>query len=366
MKDFYAIIDLYHEESMLSDCPASHHEIFGCRVIDYMLRSLAQVSPKGIIVLVEKKEFCHYLEDTAVPVICKSRDITSVQDIMKEYGKDATYLILPGAVMFDVVDIAGALKEAAQSGINLINIADFEGSGNVFVIKNRADLAKAAKIVQERTNRNHMLGGVTIVNPDNTYIGPDVKIGMDTTIYPGAIIEGNTTIGQKCIIGQGCRLMDMKIGDGVEIWDSTCLKSEIGDNSSIGPYAYLRPGSVIGKKCKIGDFVEVKNATMGDGSKASHLSYIGDATIGQGVNIGCGTITVNYDGKTKTRTVVEDDAFIGCNSNLIAPVAVGKGAYIAAGSTITDDVPSDTLAIARERQTNKEGWVKTKLQSNLH
>ena len=358
MKDFYAIIDLHHEEEMLSNRPASHHKIFGRRVIDYMLRALQQAAPKGIVVLVENRSYCHYLEDAAAPVICRGRDMSSVQDIMNEYGNDAAYLILPGAVMFDVVDVVAALREAAQNGMNMINIADAEGSGNVFVIKNRADLAKAAKIVQERTNRGHMLGGVTIIDPDSTYIGPDVKIGMDTTIYPGTIIEGTATIGKNCTIGQGCRLVDMKIGDNVTIWNSTCLSSEIGDNTDVGPYAYLRPNSVIGKNCKIGDFVEVKNATVGDGTKASHLSYIGDAAIGENVNIGCGAITVNYDGKTKSRTVVEDGAFIGCNTNLIAPVTVGKGAYTAAGSTITEDVPPDALAIARARQTNIEGWVK--------
>jgi bifunctional N-acetylglucosamine-1-phosphate-uridyltransferase/glucosamine-1-phosphate-acetyltransferase GlmU-like protein len=360
MKDFYAIIDLHHEEEMLSNRPACFHKIFGRRVIDYMLRALAQASPKDIIVLAEKAEFCHYLEDAAVPVICKGRDMTSVDDIMREYGKDAAYLVLPGAVMFDVVDVVGALREASQRGLNMINIADAEGSGNVFVIKNRVDLVRAAKIVQQRANHGHMLGGVTIIDPENTYIGPDpdVKIGMDTIIYPGVTIEGSTTIGKNCIIGQGCHLVDMKIGDGVEIWNSTCLRSQIGDGTSVGPYAFMRNGAIIGKNCRIGVFVEVKNATVGDDTKASHLSYIGDATIGENVNIGCGAITVNYDGKVKSQTIVEDNVFVGCNTNLIAPVTVGKGAFIAAGSTITDNIPPDALGIARERQTNKEGWVK--------
>ena len=357
MQNFYAIIDLHREEEMISNMPASHHKIFGRRVIDYMLRALEQAAPKGIIVLVEKWDYCHYLEDAALPVICKGRDMTSIEDITREYGPDETYLIMPGALMFDVVDVVTALREAAQSHANMINLAQAEGTGNVFAIKNRVDLARAAKIVQSRTNRGHMLGGVTIIDPDNTYIGPDIKIGADTIIYPGAIIEGDTTIGAGCTIGQGCRLIDMMIGSAVEIWNSTCIQSKIGDNSAIGPYAYLRPGSIIGKNCKIGDFVEVKNATIGDGSKASHLSYIGDATVGENVNIGCGAITVNYDGKHKTRTVIEDGAFIGCNTNLVAPVTVGKGAYTAAGSTITDNVPPCALGIARQRQTNKEGWA---------
>jgi len=359
MREFYAIIDLHHEESMLSNRPASHHEIFGRRIIDHMLKALAQAAPKGIIVLVEEASFCHYLEDTAVPVVCRGRDRTSVHEIMQEYDDDdAAFLILPGAVMFDVVDIMTALREAAQSGMKMINIADFEGTGNVFVIKNRVGLARAAKIVQERTNHGHMLGGVTIIDPQSTYIGPDVKIGMDTEVFPGVIIIGDTTIGKNCVIGQGSRLVDMKVGNNVEIWDSTCLQSEVGDGTAVGPYAYLRPGTVIGKNCKAGAFVEVKNATIGDGSKASHLSYLGDATIGKDVNIGCGVITVNYDGKNKSRTIVEDNAFVGSNANLIAPVTVGEGAYVAAGSTINKNVPPCDLAIAREKQTNIEGWAK--------
>jgi len=358
MQDFYAIIDLQHEEGMVSGYPASHHKIFGRRVIDYMLRALQQVSPRGVIVLVENSGFAQYLEDTAVPVVCKNRDMTSVQDIVDEYGRDQQYLVMPGAVMFDVVDIVTALREAARSGKNVINIADAEGSGNVFVIKNRVDLARAAKIVQERTNRGHMLGGVSIIDADNTYIGPDVKIGMDTTIYPGVTIEGETSIGKNCVIGQGSHLVNMKIGSNVQILSSTCRDCEIGDNTTVGPYAFMRQGAAIGKDCRIGCFVELKNATFGEGSKASHLSYIGDATFGKNVNLGCGAITVNYDGKSKSQTVVEDDAFVGCNTNLIAPVTVGKGAFVAAGSTITYNVPECALAIARERQTIKEDWAK--------
>jgi len=357
MKDFYTIIDLYHEEEMISNRPASHHHIFGRRIIDYMLKALQQAAPKGIIALVDKKEFFHYMDDTVVTVTCKARDMSSIQDIIAEYGKDNTYLVLPGAVFFDVVDVVAALREAAQSGSNMINIVDADSS-NVFEIKNRLDLAQAAKIVQTRTNRGHMLGGVTIISPENTYIGPDVKIGADTTIYPGTIIEGGTIIGTNCTIGQNCRLIDMKIGNNVEIWDSTCLESEIGYGTTVGPYAYLRPGSILGQKCKAGAFVELKNATIGDGRKSSPLSHVGDAAIGRDVNIGCGVVTVNYDGKKKCRTVVEDGAFIGSNTNLVAPVKIGKGAYTAAGSTITGDVPECALGIARERQTNIEDWAK--------
>ncbi|MCL2574363.1 MAG: hypothetical protein FWE34_07430 [Defluviitaleaceae bacterium] len=357
MQNFIAIIDIYHEESIRSAYPASHHKIFGVRVIDYMLRALMQATAQKIFVLVEKAEYCHYLDDAIAPVICKGRGNTSVEDIVQDYGQDAICLVLSGAMMVDAMDIASALRYAMQTSTKVLNIEDAEGFDTGLIIENRVSLARATKLVQTRINNGHMYNGVTMINPDATYIAPDVKIGMDTIIYPNVTIEGDTTIGANCLIGQNCRILNMKIGDGVEIWDSTCVESEIGDGTSVGPYAYLRPNSVIGKKCKIGDFVEIKNATMGDGSKASHLGYIGDAIIGKNVNFGCGAITVNYDGKCKSQTVVEDNAFIGSNSNLVAPVRVCEGAYVAAGSTITKEVPCDALAVARSRQENKEGWV---------
>lgn len=238
-------------------------------------------------------------------------------------------------------------------------------SEEIFGVNSRIQLAEAEKIMRRRINNFHMANGVTIVDPDNTYISADVSIGRDTIIYPGAIIEGKTVIGEDCIIGQNSRIVDSIIGNSVEIQISTILESKIDDNSHIGPYAYLRPNSHIGKNVKIGDFVEVKNSKIDDNSKASHLSYIGDAIVGKGVNIGCGAVFVNYDGKKKHQTIVKDNAFIGCNVNLISPVEIEEGAYIAAGSTITEKVPRGSLSIARARQVNKEGWVeKRNLRDN--
>jgi len=325
IEDFCAVIAIKHEEAMKSRLPAAFHKILGRRVIDYMLINLAEMSPKEIFVLMDE-EYFHHMDKSPVKVICK-RLGTDVDDIKKEYGGDVEF------VVFEEVRI------------------------ETTIIADRQSLVDATFCLMSDVNQGHMCNGVTIANPANTYIGPDAKIGIDTIIYPGAIIEGDTTIGENCIIGQNCRLVNMTIGDGVEMWHTVALDSEIDDNSIIGPFAYLRPGSKIGKNVKIGDFVEVKNSVVGDGSKASHLSYIGDATIGENVNIGCGAITVNYDGVTKQRTVVEDGAFIGCSTNLIAPVTVGKGAYTAAGSTINKDVPSDALGIARCRQENKENWA---------
>ncbi len=227
-------------------------------------------------------------------------------------------------------------------------------------INSRQQLAEAEKIMRKRINNSHMNNGVTMLDPESTYIDADVTIGKDTIIYPGAIIEGKTSIGEDCIIGQNSRIVDSNIGNKVETQISTILESKVDDNAHIGPYAYLRPNSEIGKNVKIGDFVEVKNSRIDDNSKASHLSYIGDAYVGKGVNIGCGAVFVNYDGKKKHKTVVQDNAFIGCNVNLVAPVEVEEGAYVAAGSTITEDVPKESLSIARARQVNKEGWAQKK------
>ena len=190
-----------------------------------------------------------------------------------------------------------------------------------------------------------------------TYIDKEVKIGIDTIIYPGTILEGNTVIGEDCIIGPNSRIVSCKIGNKVEVNNSIAIESSVGDDTHIGPFAYLRPGSNIGKEVKIGDFVEVKKSTVGDFTKVSHLTYIGDAEIGKNVNLGCGVVVVNYDGKKKNKTIVGDNSFIGCNVNLISPVEVKDNAYVAAGSTITDEVPENSLAIARCRQVIKEDWV---------
>jgi bifunctional UDP-N-acetylglucosamine pyrophosphorylase/glucosamine-1-phosphate N-acetyltransferase len=198
---------------------------------------------------------------------------------------------------------------------------------------------------------------VTIIDPAHTYIESEVEIGADTTIYPGTILRGRTVIGEDCIIGPNADITDSRIGDGVSIRYAVLQEASVDSRTTVGPYAYLRPGSEVGSDARIGDFVELKNAKIGNGSKVPHLSYVGDAEVGEHVNIGCGAITANYDGVNKSRTIIKDHAFIGSNSNLIAPVTIGEGAYVVAGSTINQDVPDDAMAIARERQTNKLGYA---------
>lgn len=230
-------------------------------------------------------------------------------------------------------------------------------------VNDRVALSEAEKIMKRRINEKHMRNGVTIIDPEHTYISPDAIIGQDTVIYPGCHIMGQVKIGSDCEIGPNSQLIDCTIGDRTVIKYSVVTNSEIGNDATVGPFAHIRPESKLGNNIRIGNFVEIKKSSFADGSKASHLSYIGDAQVGENVNIGCGTITVNYDGVNKYETKIEDGAFIGCNSNLIAPVTIGKQSYIAAGSTITEAVPERALAIARSRQVNKENYV-NKLQNN--
>ena len=236
-------------------------------------------------------------------------------------------------------------------------ITDME---QILGVNDRIQLSLADELLNRRNVYALMRDGVRILNPETVRVDEGVKVGMDTVIYPNTILEGNTRIGEDCVIGPNSRLKNCKVGDKTEVQSSVALDSEIGSGTAVGPFAYIRPNSKIGDNIKVGDFVEVKNASIGNGTKIAHLTYVGDADVGERVNFGCGTVVVNYDGIHKHRTVIEDDCFIGCNTNLVSPVTVKHGAYTAAGSTITDEVPADALAIARARQVVKEGWAKGK------
>jgi len=226
-----------------------------------------------------------------------------------------------------------------------------------FGINSRIQLAEADKVLRQRKNSELMLSGVTIIDPATTYIDFDVEVGQDTIIYPGTYLEGKTKIGTDCVIGPNVRFVDMTVGNNVQAQFAYCHEAEIDDDVILGPYVHIRPNSKICNKVKIGNFVEVKNSNVGEGSKLPHLQYIGDCDMGAGCNIGCGAITVNYDGKKKFRTTIGDNVFVGCNSNLVAPVTLEDNAYVGAGSTITKTVPKDNLAIARSRQTNYDNWA---------
>lgn len=237
-----------------------------------------------------------------------------------------------------------------------VDIMAAEDADEFLGVNSKLQLSQATDIMKKRINEYHMLNGVTIMDPANTYIGIDVKIEPDTIIYPGCMLEGKTEIGTDCIIGPNCRIQSSIIHNGVTVQSSFLIQAEVDNYSTVGPFAYLRPNSKIGEHVRIGDFVEIKNSNIDDGTKVSHLTYVGDSDVGKCVNFGCGTVTVNYDGKNKFRCKIGNNVFIGCNSNLVAPVEIEDNAYTAAGSTITKNVPEGSLAIARSRQDNKEGW----------
>lgn len=224
-------------------------------------------------------------------------------------------------------------------------------------INSRRQLAEIEALMRERIRQELMESGVTLIDPSTVFVDRDVKIGRDTVIYPMTFIEGSSVIGEDVVLGPNVQIVDCEIKNGARVQQAVVLESIIGLGATVGPFAYIRPGTVLSEGAKVGTFVEVKKSHVGKGSKVPHQSYIGDAIIGEGVNVGAGTITCNYDGVRKHQSVIEDGAFIGSNTNLVAPVKVGKGAYVAAGSTITQDVPEGALGIARGHQRNIEGWV---------
>lgn len=221
---------------------------------------------------------------------------------------------------------------------------------------NRAEYEEMEARRIER-NLEYLDAGVVFIDLKAVYIDEGVRIGKGTVIYPCVVLEGDVEIGENCTIGQNTRIKDSIIGNGTSIQSSVILESKVGNETSVGPFAYLRPNSEIGSHCKVGDFVEIKNSRLDDGAKAAHLTYVGDSDVGKKVNLGCGMVFVNYDGSKKYRSVVEDGAFIGCNVNLVSPVHVGKDAYVAAGSTITNDVEDGALYVARSKGKSIEGWV---------
>ncbi len=252
------------------------------------------------------------------------------------------------------------IEMAANQGKKVSCLTHINPS-EVMGINNRIELSEANRVMRRRINNELMLSGVTLLDADAAYIQYGVKIGKDAIIYPNVFLEGNTDIASGCVIEEGCKIINSTIGSGSVIKSHSVIESSVlGKNVSIGPFARLRPDSKIDDNAKVGNFVEIKKSKLGKGSKANHLSYIGDATIGKNVNIGAGTITCNYDGIKKHQTIIEDGAFIGSDTQLVAPVRVGKNAYIGSGSTITKNVPAGSLALSRAEQKVIEGWVKKK------
>ncbi len=305
--------------------------------------------------------------------IVEQKDATEEQKLIKEINTGIYCLECP--LMFDVLatltcnnaqgeyyltDVLAKLNAAGKKVGGVIT----EDSDMVMGINSRKQLSVAEAVMRERILDKLMDAGVTIMDPASTFIEAGVKIGRDTVIYPYTWLEGNTTIGEDCEIGPSSRFTNVQIGDDCHLQFVYGHDCKVMNHVTAGPYVHLRPDTVINDKVKIGNFVEVKNSNIGVGTKLPHLTYIGDSDIGGGVNMGCGCITVNYDGKKKHRTVIGDNAFVGCNTNLVAPVTVGPNTYIGAGSTITKDVPEDALGIGREKQKNIEGWAKKYKEKN--
>ena len=308
-------------------------------------------------------------EDAKIVKIVEQKDASEKEKLIREINS--------GIFAFNGGDLKSALNKLkadnAQGELYLTDVVKIlvsekkkiggfklRDKREILGVNSRDNLAVCAEIMKERVNKDVMVNGVTLIDPKNTYIEPKVIIGADTIIYPGAVLQGNTVIGEDCKIYGTTRIINSTIHNNVVIDNTLIEESVVGSNTTVGPYAHIRPNSNVGDNAKVGNFVEIKNSNFGNGSKASHLAYIGDADIGENVNIGCGVIFVNYDGKNKFRSKIHNNAFVGSNSNIVAPVEVEEYGYIAAGSTITKNVKEGQLSIERSVQKNIDGWVEKK------
>jgi bifunctional UDP-N-acetylglucosamine pyrophosphorylase / glucosamine-1-phosphate N-acetyltransferase len=257
-------------------------------------------------------------------------------------------------------DLVGIYRKQKRT-VTTCKIAD---AVEIRGINSRTELAEVSRMVRQQKNEELMAAGVTIIDPATTYIDSDVEVGADTVIHPCVFLERGTRVGVACEIHAGSRIVNSTIGDRALIRNHSIITDAVvAAGACIGPFAHLRPGADVGENAHVGNFVELKKTRMGAGSKANHLAYLGDTTIGEQVNVGAGTITCNYDGSAKHQTTIEDGAFVGSNSTLVAPVTVGRGAYVAAGSAVTQDVPAGALGVGRARQENKPGWVEKRKTS---
>lgn len=353
---------------MNSNLSVCLHRVCGRPMIDWVLLATAEFGIQKRIVVTTQEDVKSCLEDK-VPCVA------DLESAMRLCEKEPVLILqgnLPGLTAKLLIQVYEFYKKfnasvtkimAGEKEIGRIVHGTsereqvFRTEDEVYApVTDRVSLSCREKMIYQRTALQLQMSGVTISDPSNTYLSPDVTVGRDTVILPGCYIH-NSVIGEECMIGPQTELTNMKLGDRVKVKYSVATDSRIGDDTTVGPFAYIRPNSTIGEQVKIGDFVEIKNSVIDTGTKISHLTYVGDSDVGAGVNFGCGTVTVNYDGVHKHRTTIGDNAFIGCNTNLVAPVTVAPEAFIAAGSTITEDIPDDCLAIARARQTNIKGWV---------
>lgn len=325
--------------------------------------------PRGYGRVIRRECGAHHGDAASSDVlkIVEDRDATSTERATNEINV-GTYVV-SGEFLFDALDklkpdnaqgefyLTDIVRMAVAQGqrVAAVTLQDpDEGLG----VNTRQQLAAAEQVVRQQIRERWLDAGVTMRDPGSVWLDAGVTIGKDTVLYPNVVLEGKTMIGEGTTIRSGVRITDCVIGNRVEILDSSVLcESQVDDDAHLGPFVHLRPGVVVRRKAKVGNFVEMKKVELGEGSKANHLSYLGDATIAEGVNIGAGTITCNYDGVRKHRTVIGKNVFLGSDTQLIAPVTIGEGSVVAAGTTVTQDVPPDSLAIARVAQMNRVGWV---------
>lgn len=328
---------------------------------------LDDASGYGRVIRRRRDEWLQGAADNAVQSIVEDKDASEAERAVREINV-GTYVV-DGEFLFPALDtldprnaqgeyyLTDIVQMAVQQGrtVSALRLRDIdEGLG----INSRVQLAEAEGVIRRRIRERWLEAGVTMRDPASTWIDAEVTIGRDTVLYPNVTLEGRTAIGESVVVHSGARITDCAIGDRVEILDHCILReSQVEEDCHLGPFVHLRPGVIARRKAKVGNFVEMKKTELGEGSKANHLSYLGDATIGSGVNIGAGTITCNYDGYKKFHTVVGDGVFIGSDVQLVAPVTVGQGSIIAAGATVTQDVPKDALVIARVPQVTREGWA---------
>ncbi|MGH7299457.1 MAG: bifunctional UDP-N-acetylglucosamine diphosphorylase/glucosamine-1-phosphate N-acetyltransferase GlmU, partial [Candidatus Rokuibacteriota bacterium] len=299
--------------------------------------------------------------------IVEHRDATAAQRQIREIGT-SVYCFDPRRFWPALAQLTPENEQGEYYLTDVIGILHREGHrlegviaedpSECLGVNDRKQLAELAAVMRRRILDRLMTGGVTVIDPANTYVDDTVSIGADTVLHPGVILEGRTTVGAECVVSTGCHVADTTLGDRVLLKPYCVLASSMVEaDAQLGPFCHLRPQSHVGQRAKIGNFVELKKSRIGRGSKVPHLSYVGDTQMGEGVNVGAGTITCNYDGAAKHETVIGDGVFVGTNSSLVAPLTIGEGAYVAAGSVITKSVPPGALAVARGRQETREGWV---------
>lgn len=361
---FGGIIVTKFEQGMKSEKHCAMHKVCGKELLAWVREALETAGAKEVIAVssaeevgnIEPAEKCTVVLNGAA--VISADTVKSAVEYHEKSGNEITSIICGGKLAGAVLN-GRSVEYEFEKFVNCFDGAkgEYVSDEECVIVNDRMSLAKAEKLMRERLIESHMQNGVTFHFPESVYIEDGVEIGADTEIFGNTELLSGTKIGKNCVIGTGSRLSEAEIGDNVEVLNSVVLQSKIDSGAHVGPFAYVRPNCIVGKNVKVGDFVEIKNSVIDDGTKISHLTYIGDSDVGKNVNFGCGTVTCNYDGKNKFRSKIGDNSFVGCNTNLVSPVEVGERAYIAAGSTITGDIPEGSLSIARARQVNKEGWA---------